>query len=78
MMDDDNGVTNRGKRKGGGKKQSAAREDKRLLLKEETIDIDVSNASWEEARWFTRWSINKLPLPSGHAIAIDSTLSRSS
>lgn len=45
MMDEENGVLNRGKRKGGGKKQSAAKEDKRMLLKDETIDIDVSNAS---------------------------------
>ncbi|XP_043285940.1 xenotropic and polytropic retrovirus receptor 1 isoform X1 [Venturia canescens] len=45
MMDDENGVVNRGKRKAGGKKQSATKEDKRSLLKEETIDIDVSNAS---------------------------------
>ncbi|XP_008553847.1 xenotropic and polytropic retrovirus receptor 1 [Microplitis demolitor] len=45
MMDDENGVINRGKRKAGGKKQGNNKEDKRALLKEETIDIDVSNAS---------------------------------
>ncbi|XP_015124849.1 xenotropic and polytropic retrovirus receptor 1 homolog [Diachasma alloeum] len=45
MMDDDNGVVNRGKRKPGGKKASNAKEDRRALLKEETIDMDVSNAS---------------------------------
>ncbi|XP_043496961.1 xenotropic and polytropic retrovirus receptor 1 [Polistes fuscatus] len=45
MMDDENGVLNRGKRKGGGKKQGNTKEDKRALLKEETIDIDISNAS---------------------------------
>ncbi|XP_012261943.1 xenotropic and polytropic retrovirus receptor 1 [Athalia rosae] len=45
MMDEENGVINRGKRKGVGKKQSTVKEDKRALLKEETIDIDVSNAS---------------------------------
>lgn len=44
MMDEENGVTNRGKRKGGGKKQGT-KEDKKALLKDETIDIDVSNAS---------------------------------
>lgn len=48
MMDDENGVVNRGKRKAGGKKQSNTKEDKRALLKEETIDIDVSNASWKK------------------------------
>ncbi|KAG7202378.1 hypothetical protein KM043_018697 [Ampulex compressa] len=45
MMDDENGVLNRGKRKAGGKRQSNMKEDKRALLKEETIDIDISNAS---------------------------------
>ncbi|XP_063986683.1 solute carrier family 53 member 1 [Diachasmimorpha longicaudata] len=45
MMDDDNGVVNRGKRKPGGKKASNSKEDRRALLKEETIDMDVSNAS---------------------------------
>ncbi|XP_029658750.1 xenotropic and polytropic retrovirus receptor 1 [Formica exsecta] len=45
MMDDENGVLNRGKRKSGGKKQNNAKEEKRALLKEETIDIDISNAS---------------------------------
>ncbi|XP_018360931.1 PREDICTED: xenotropic and polytropic retrovirus receptor 1-like [Trachymyrmex cornetzi] len=45
MMDDENGVLNRGKRKSGGKKQSNAKEEKRALLKEETIDVDISNAS---------------------------------
>ncbi|KAI4492046.1 hypothetical protein M0802_010171 [Mischocyttarus mexicanus] len=45
MMDDENGVLNRGKRKGGGKKQGNTKEDRRALLKEETIDIDISNAS---------------------------------
>ncbi|XP_012286703.1 xenotropic and polytropic retrovirus receptor 1 homolog isoform X1 [Orussus abietinus] len=45
MMDEENGVINRGKRKGGGKKHSGGKEDKRSLIKEETIDIDVSNAS---------------------------------
>lgn len=44
MMDDENGVLNRGKRKGGGKKQGNTKEEKRALLKE-TIDIDISNAS---------------------------------
>ncbi|XP_058806050.1 xenotropic and polytropic retrovirus receptor 1 homolog [Phymastichus coffea] len=44
MMDEENGVTNRGKRKGAGKKQGT-KEDKKALLKDETIDIDVSNAS---------------------------------
>ncbi|XP_015607072.1 xenotropic and polytropic retrovirus receptor 1 homolog isoform X2 [Cephus cinctus] len=44
MMDEENGVVNRGKRKGG-KKQSNPKEDKRALLKDETIDIDISNAS---------------------------------
>lgn len=45
MMDDENGVLNRGKRKIGGKRQANPKEDKRALLKEETIDIDISNAS---------------------------------
>ncbi|XP_015437089.1 PREDICTED: xenotropic and polytropic retrovirus receptor 1 homolog [Dufourea novaeangliae] len=45
MMDDENGVLNRGKRKIGGKRQANNKEDKRALLREETIDIDVSNAS---------------------------------
>ncbi|KAL6442743.1 hypothetical protein ACFW04_002670 [Cataglyphis niger] len=45
MMDDENGVLNRGKRKSGGKKQNNAKEEKRALLKEETLDIDISNAS---------------------------------
>lgn len=45
MMDDENGVLNRGKRKTGGKKQNNTKEEKRALLKEETIDIDISNAS---------------------------------
>ncbi|KAK0181164.1 hypothetical protein PV327_003470 [Microctonus hyperodae] len=44
MMDDENGVVNRGKHKSG-KKQGNVKEDKRSLLKEETIDIDISNAS---------------------------------
>ena len=45
-MDEENGVINRGKRKGGGKKHSSTKEDKRMLLnKDETIDIDISNAS---------------------------------
>ncbi|XP_076378767.1 solute carrier family 53 member 1 [Megalopta genalis] len=43
MMDEENGVLNRGKRKIGGKRQAIVKEDKRL--KEETIDIDISNAS---------------------------------
>ncbi|XP_078033645.1 solute carrier family 53 member 1 [Augochlora pura] len=43
MMDEENGVLNRGKRKVGGKRQAFVKEDKRL--KEETIDIDISNAS---------------------------------
>lgn len=43
MMDDENGVLNRGKRKIGGKRQANFKEDKRL--KEETIDIDISNVS---------------------------------
>lgn len=45
MMDEENGVLNRGKRKVGGKRQANTKEDKRTLLKEETIDIDISNAS---------------------------------
>ncbi|XP_076635926.1 solute carrier family 53 member 1 [Colletes latitarsis] len=45
MMDDENGVLNRGKRKMGGKRQPNPKEDKRALLKEETIDIGISNAS---------------------------------
>ncbi|XP_043784667.1 xenotropic and polytropic retrovirus receptor 1 homolog isoform X2 [Apis laboriosa] len=45
MMDEENGVLNRGKRKVGGKRQANIKEDKRTLLKEETIDIDISNAS---------------------------------
>ncbi|KAF7990166.1 hypothetical protein HCN44_009901 [Aphidius gifuensis] len=46
MMDDENGVVNRGKRKGAGNKQKNIKEDKRALInKEETIDIDVSNVS---------------------------------
>lgn len=45
MMDDENGVLNRGKRKGGGKKQNNTKEEKRALLKEETVDIDISNTS---------------------------------
>ncbi|OXU28573.1 hypothetical protein TSAR_004785 [Trichomalopsis sarcophagae] len=45
MMDEENGVLNRGKRKGGGKKQSGSKEEKRMLLKDETVDIDMSNAS---------------------------------
>ena len=45
MMDEENGVVNRGKRRAGGKKQGGTKEDKRMLLKDETIDIDVSNAS---------------------------------
>ncbi|XP_033223476.1 xenotropic and polytropic retrovirus receptor 1-like [Belonocnema kinseyi] len=45
MMDDENGVVNRGKRKGGGNKKGNQKDDKRMLLKDETIDIDVSNAS---------------------------------
>ncbi|XP_014215114.1 xenotropic and polytropic retrovirus receptor 1 homolog [Copidosoma floridanum] len=45
MMDEENGVLNRGKRKAGNKKQSSSKEDKRSLLKDETIDMDVSNAS---------------------------------
>lgn len=44
-MDEENGVLNRGKRKGVGKKQSGGKEDKKVLIKDETIDIDVSNAS---------------------------------
>lgn len=44
MMDDENGVLNRGKRKMG-KRQATTKEDKRALLKDETIDIDISNAS---------------------------------
>lgn len=43
-MDDENGVLNRGKRKMG-KRQATTKEDKRALLKDETIDIDISNAS---------------------------------
>ena len=45
MMDEENGVLNRGKRKIGGKRQANTKEDKRALLKDETIDIDISNAS---------------------------------
>lgn len=45
MMDEENGVLNRGKRKVGGKRQATSKEDKRALLKEETVDIDISNAS---------------------------------
>lgn len=45
MMDEEDGVINRGKRKGGGKKQSNTKEDKRALLKDETIDHEISNAS---------------------------------
>jgi len=45
MMDDENGVLNRGKRKSGGKKQSNIKEEKRALLKDETADVDLSNAS---------------------------------
>ena len=44
-MDEENGVLNRGKRKGGGKKQASTKEDKRALLKNETINIDLSNTS---------------------------------
>ena len=47
MMDDENGVINRGKKKAGGKKQSG-KEDKRALLKDEAADMDISNASWNE------------------------------
>lgn len=45
MMDDENGVLNRGKRKIGGKKQNNSKEDKRALLRDEIVDIDTSNAS---------------------------------
>ena len=45
MMDEENGVINRGKRKTGGNKKNNQKEDKRMLLKDEAIDIDVSNAS---------------------------------
>lgn len=45
MMDEENGVINRGKRKGGGKKQNNSKEEKRALLKEEIVDVDVSTAS---------------------------------
>lgn len=45
MMDDENGVLNRGKRKSGGKKQNNTKEEKRALLKEEIVDVDISNAS---------------------------------
>lgn len=45
MMDEENGVLNRGKRKGVGKKQSGTKEDRKMLLKDETLDIDVSSAS---------------------------------
>ncbi|XP_033197276.1 solute carrier family 53 member 1 [Bombus vancouverensis nearcticus] len=45
MMDEENGVLNRGKRKVGGKRQATSKEDKRALLKEETVDIDISNTS---------------------------------
>ncbi|XP_032679557.1 xenotropic and polytropic retrovirus receptor 1 homolog [Odontomachus brunneus] len=45
MMDEIDGVVNRGKRKGGGKKQGNVKEDRRALLKDETIDLEISNAS---------------------------------
>ncbi|XP_060831468.1 solute carrier family 53 member 1-like [Bombus pascuorum] len=45
MGEEENGVLNRGKRKVGGKRQATSKEDKRALLKEETVDIDISNAS---------------------------------
>ncbi|XP_066592181.1 solute carrier family 53 member 1 [Prorops nasuta] len=46
MMDEENGVANRGKRKGGGKKQTATKEERRALLsRDDTLDIDISNAS---------------------------------
>ncbi|XP_014487113.1 PREDICTED: xenotropic and polytropic retrovirus receptor 1 isoform X2 [Dinoponera quadriceps] len=45
MMDDMDGVQNRGKRKGGGKKQGNTREDKRMLLKDDTIDFEMTNAN---------------------------------
>ncbi|XP_011137539.1 xenotropic and polytropic retrovirus receptor 1 [Harpegnathos saltator] len=45
MMDEEDGVTNRGKRKGGGKKQGNTKEERRMLLKDETVDLEVSNVS---------------------------------
>ncbi|XP_060811196.1 solute carrier family 53 member 1-like [Bombus pascuorum] len=45
MGEEENVVLNRGKRKVGGKRQATSKEDKRALLKEETVDIDISNAS---------------------------------
>lgn len=45
MMDEEDGVVNRRKRKGGGKKQGNTKEDRRALLKDETIDLEMSNAS---------------------------------
>ncbi|XP_060831658.1 uncharacterized protein LOC132915907 [Bombus pascuorum] len=45
MGEEENGVLNRGKRKVGGKRQATSKEDKRALLKEEIVDIDISNAS---------------------------------
>lgn len=45
MMDEEDGVVNRGKRKAGGKKQGNTKEDKRALLKDDTIDLEISNAS---------------------------------
>lgn len=43
MMDEENGVVNRGKRKSGGKRQVITKEERRALLKDETIDLEVSN-----------------------------------
>lgn len=45
MMDEENGVINRGKRKGVGNKKANQKEDKRLLLKDENIDMDASTVS---------------------------------
>ncbi|XP_014233609.1 xenotropic and polytropic retrovirus receptor 1 homolog isoform X1 [Trichogramma pretiosum] len=45
MMDEENGVINRGK-PGKGKKQASTKEDKKQLVnEEEAVDIDISNAS---------------------------------
>lgn len=45
MMDEENGVINRGKRKNIGNKKTNQKEDKRLLLKDENIDMNASTVS---------------------------------
>lgn len=47
MMDDENGVVNRGKRKGTSNKQKNIKEERRALLRgdDAVIDIDISEAS---------------------------------